>query len=417
MIRAGSTVEVAGRSPSGAVCGPVSKEVEVWDEETVSPDELKEFERLLAASAPADDVDEDTLDEPPPKMGSRVAEQMKRLEHARYAVGIELLSGRIVGALVDEHGSRLAAEQMLLDDMSVDGVVDGAHRMTSVLLDTVPYVKPSDGRVVLELQLGGPVDLDGQTVLFYHKAPPEAPTPVKEITWLDRRPLGRLLQQATGLESAVSNDAVAYATYQQWFGAGREVADFAVVLIREGVGGALVHDHARFKGPMEIGNLCVLPDSESKRMCDCGNRGCLETTGGITGILDAVYLKTQRSVATVVEAAELAEQPGTSEALNAFDRAGYANAKGIGVIVNFANPQRVVLYAPPVMLDTDSAAGRMFRTGVQQFREFAHSVYDCELVFEPLHPYDGAHGAALLALERRFGVNPDAARVNAERSR
>ena len=210
----------------------------------------------------------------------------------------------------------------------------------------------------------------------------------------------------------VENDANAYAAYELWFGTGLEVPRFAIVLIREGVGGSLVVGHQLFDGPMELGNLSVLP--EKGRACDCGSIGCLETTGGIHGILEGVAKNLQAKnlempgVDSVESAAELAESPDSDiadAAGKAFKDAGYANAKGIGIIVNFARPQKVVLYAPPVMLDTGKSAGAKFVAEVNKFRSYCHTVYeDCELIIKPLRPYDGAHGAALLALERCFEI-------------
>ena len=52
-----------------------------------------------------------------------------------------------------------------------------------------------------------------------------------------------------------------------------------------------------FDGPMELGNLSVLPD-KVKRVCDCGSIGCLETTGGIHGILEAVQEYTSNARTT-----------------------------------------------------------------------------------------------------------------------
>ena len=91
--------------------------------------------------------------------------------------------------------------------------------------------------------------------------------------------------------------------------------------------------------------------------------------------------------------------------------AGEANAKGIGIIVNFVRPEYIVLYAPPTMTDTSYAAARAFRAGVETFHNYCHhSVFgDSKLIIEPLRPFDRAHGAALLALERFFGITPDTA--------
>lgn len=377
--------------------------------EIVDSDELDEFERLLDASSLRHGTPDLSVPDSPAELVRRVVDRAEALARARYAVGIELLPGRMTGVLVDERGARLAENQLVLNDVSVPAVVAAAASLVDALLPAVPGGCATEERVAVGFQLGAPVDTDTGTVLFFHKTPPGTPEE-HGIRWADRQPLGRLVENATGLPTVVENDSNTYAVYQRWFGAGREVSRFTVVLIREGVGAALVMDDRLFDGPMELGNLIVFP--ESGRMCDCGNLGCLETTGGVYGILDTVGTYTGEHVEGVVEAAALAERADVGpKARDAFAAAGRANAKGLGFLVNIAHPRRIVLYAPAVMVDPDGAAAQAFLTEVEQFRRYCHAVFaDTELVVEPLRPFDGSHGAALVALERFFGVRARTAR-------
>jgi predicted NBD/HSP70 family sugar kinase len=325
-----------------------------------------------------------------------------------------------VAVLTDEHGTQLADEQLVLADMEVRTVIDASAAAAASLMDAVSGARAACGRVTLGFQLGGPVDTATGTALFYHKGPPWVPGATKEIRWPDNQPLGQMLAEATGMPSYIYNDANAYAMFQLWFGAGRETSDFAVVLISEGVGGAHVSDGQLFPGPMELGNLSVLPEKgASRRTCDCGSIGCLETNGGIHGILENVYHYTSESVDNVVVAAGLAERHETREAREAFADAGHANAKGIGVIVNFFRPRQVLLYAPAVMTEPGRAAADAFLSEVAKFTRFCLPAFHggTGLRVLPLRPYDGAHGAALLALERRFGIRPGHLAVSAGESR
>jgi len=379
-------------------------------EEGVSPVELRELKQLLARSSLAAGLYMPGDDTVPAVRVQQTAMKAKELSLIRYAVGIELVPGRIVGVLINEHGTRLADEQLVLADMEVQTVVSGAASVTAALVDAVPSARAACGRVALGFQLGGPVDTTTGTVLFYHKAPPRMPGPIQDIRWPDKQPLSRMLEDATGLPSFIENDANAYALFQLWFGAGHETSRFAVVLINEGVGGSLVIDGRLFDGPMELGNLSVLPDKvDNARPCDCGGIGCLETTGGIHGILENVYKYAHRTVDNVVDAAALAERYDTRGAAEAFRVAGHANAKGIGIIINFARPEQVVVYAPQVMTEHGRAAAAEFLTELGEFFSFCHPALhgSAKLRIEPVRPYDGAHGAALLALERCFDILPE----------
>lgn len=414
---------------------------EMCDE--VSAHELNDFERLLRASSlrtggseanppnppgwphlldpagpgdprvpadpadPADVVARTVLADVADEVVRRTVQRATALARSRWAVGIELLPHRMIGALVDHHGHRLCDDQVTLDDMSVPAVVRAAASLVASLAESAPGGPASQERMAIGFQLGSPVDTDTGTVVYYHKVPP-GELRGRDVSWPENQPLGRLLEDATGLPTVVENDSNAYAAYQQWFGVGPEVSRFAVVLIREGVGAALVVGGQLFDGPMELGNLVVYP--ESGRTCDCGNRGCLETTGGLYGLLDTVQTYTGVPVDDVVAAADLAEQPDVgAKAGDAFAAAGIANAKGMGFLVNLARPARLVLYAPAVMVDPDRVAAGAFLAEVRNFRRYCVPAYsDTELVVEPLRPFDGAHGVALLALERMFGIRPPA---------
>lgn len=377
----------------------------MYQSELVSADELDEFAGLLDASSLRVDTPATPRWDVPADLVRRVVDRAADLAHGRYAVGIELLPHRMVGALVDERGHRLTDDQVVLADMNVDTVVAAAADLVEALVRSVPGGgHPVTERVAVGFQLGGPVDTETGTVLFYRKVPPDTTGPRQAIRWEDRQPLGRRLARATGMQTVVENDSNAFAVFQQWFGAGREVSRFAVVLIREGVGAALVVGDRLFDGPMELGNLIVFP--EGGRTCDCGNLGCLETTGGTYGIADTVQTYTGEQVDGVSAAADLADRPDVGpKARDAFAAAGRANAKGMGFLVNLVRPRRLVLYAPAVMVDLDRAAARAFRAEAETFDHYCHAAYGTtELVIEPLRPFDGAHGAALVALERCFGV-------------
>lgn len=321
-------------------------------------------------------------------------------------IGMELLPYQLTGVVANDQGEQLACHSLTLKEMDVETVVSRAASLTALLANSVPA--EASERIALGFQLGGPVETETGTVLFYRKAPPGPPSRVRGVYWDDRQPLGRLLEEKTGLPTVVENDANAFAAYQRWFGVGRHTSRFAVVLVREGVGGSLVINNQLFDGPMELGNLSVLPD-KVKRVCDCGSIGCLETTGGIHGILEAVQEYTSECPDDLEAAAELVENLDNNAAGEPFRLAGEANAKGIGIIVNFARPEYIVLYAPPTMTDTSYAAARAFRAGVETFHNYCHHrVFgDSKLIIERLRPWDGAHGAALLALERVFDITAD----------
>jgi N-acetylglucosamine repressor len=90
-------------------------------------------------------------------------------------------------------------------------------------------------------------------------------------------PLKELLEQRFGLPVTIDNDANTAALAEQWFGAGKQVPNFAFVAVGAGVGAGVIVDGHLFQAGSdlnpEFGHTTV--HVEGPR-CPCGNRGCLE---------------------------------------------------------------------------------------------------------------------------------------------
>jgi predicted NBD/HSP70 family sugar kinase len=181
------------------------------------------------------------------------------------------------------------------------------------------------------------------------------------------------------------------------------------MLIRAGVGGAIVSDGEHFKGPVEIGNFRY--GSASFEQSDADQFGVLEVDGGTTGVIKTASDHVGRPVPDLETAAALADEDGPDQAASAaFKSAGVAIARGLSYLVHFAGPSHVALYAPEVMLKPDSRAGEAFLRQVMTFKEAVafEAFRNCELVLRPTGLNDGAQGAALAAQNRCFRIGPAA---------
>jgi predicted NBD/HSP70 family sugar kinase len=374
-------------------------------EETVSGEGMGELEAIIdrtLASAPAG-----WLRQPSTAQVHRVVDRVWELEHTRYAVGVELLPYRAVAVLCDESGARLGDTQCTVPVMTPDDVVRTVARLTRELVtEHLGFALPNP-RVSIGLHLAGPVDARAGLVQYYHKRPYNRFGATPEFVW-QNVPLAAMLTEATGLAAAVENDANSLAIYQQWFGAGRDVSGFGLILLRDGVGGSLVVNHQLFDGPFEIGNLVVYP--EGGRTCDCGNEGCLEVTAGCDGVLSTARTFAETDIASAAEAAALVNGPEEAglKVQDAFRAAGIAIAKGLGFVVTLVAPPRMVLYCPTFLAEAGTRAADTFLHEVRKFRRYvSHEAFrDCDLVVTPLRPFEGAHAGCLVALERCFGVGP-----------
>jgi predicted NBD/HSP70 family sugar kinase len=367
-----------------------------------------------ALDAPLADVDEVAITEDElAGLVDRAVRNAQDLYDSRYAVGVELLPYRLIWVLIGGQGERIADGQRALAKMKASFVV---REIATVVNELVPAAYPAlSGRIAVAVQLGGPVDTKTGTVLFFHKTDPVGSSQRRPGFRWRSEALGPMLEEKIGFPVIVENDGDALATYQQWFGAGRGIPRFGVILVREGVGAGIIVDHELLNVPAEIGQLTAYDHGD---LCDCGRRGCLESVAGIRGIVRRASEVIGRPISGVAGVAALAgddDADAAQKALETFSAAGDAIARAIAHVVNMYYPTRLVLYVPAVMAEEGTPAADAFRVRANRFRKLTHLAFrNCELVIKPFGPYDGAHGAALIALRRCFGVTP--AMVSASRA-
>lgn len=342
-----------------------------------------------------------------PGPGGTIQEILRRsekLDHGLFAVGIEIVPFGLTGVITDVDGGELAVYRSGLPEMHVDTVVEHVATFAQDLVNTSLGLSLRNSRICLGVQLGGPVEPDTGVVRFYSNGPDDhgrerAPYEWSNVALADR------LRAATGCATIVDNDAHAYAAYEQKFGVGHQTGSFAIILIRDGVGAGVVIDGTQLQIPMEFGHLLVWPEG---RICDCGNRGCIESQAGRRAISAMVRELTRRDGVLDFEAA-VALANGLSDAAadaqHAFRRAGVSIARGLATMLTLFGLDQVVIYCPEDLIRKDTAAARCFGEELVRFRDYAFKVTrTCELVLRPLDHYRGAHGAALIALNRQFFI-------------
>ena len=162
-----------------------------------------------------------------------------------------------------------------------------------------------------------------------------------------------LAQAATahlGLPVHVDNDANLVTLAELWFGAGRALADFAVVTIEHGVGMGCVINHRIYRGAkglgMELGHTKVQLDGA---LCRCGQRGCLEAyvadyalAREATTALNWSHREGQ-SINVLLESLYDHAKAGNTAARSIFRRAGRYLAVGLSNVVNLFDPSLIIL--------------------------------------------------------------------------
>lgn len=162
--------------------------------------------------------------------------------------------------------------------------------------------------------------------------------------------LGQASAARLGVPVHVDNDANLVTLAELWFGAGRTLADFAVVTIEHGVGMGCVLNHRIYRGAkglgMELGHTKVHLDGA---LCRCGQRGCLEAyvadyalAREATTALNWNH-KEGQSINVLLESLYDHAKAGNTSARSIFRRAGRYLAVGLSNVVNLFDPSLIIL--------------------------------------------------------------------------
>ena len=153
--------------------------------------------------------------------------------------------------------------------------------------------------------------------------------------------LAAAIQEGTGLEVDLENEANLAALGEMWFGGhehdGAPLRDFVHVSGEIGIGGGIVVGgevfHGAHAGAGELGHVVVAPDGPR---CGCGGHGCLERMAGQQEIL------ARAQVATMVDLTQACEA-GDRAALDAVADAGRHLGVALASVITLLDPAAIVL--------------------------------------------------------------------------
>lgn len=160
-------------------------------------------------------------------------------------------------------------------------------------------------------------------------------------------PISMILSERFYCPVVLENDANAAALGEYTFGAGRGTESMAYITVSTGVGCGIVLDGKIWEGMHEsAGELGHVVLYNAGRKCPCGRYGCLEqyASGTAIGYDVSRIMKTRGSKepVTAKEAAALARQ-GDKEMLEVFRRAGVNLGRGIAILLQLMDLERIVI--------------------------------------------------------------------------
>jgi predicted NBD/HSP70 family sugar kinase len=371
--------------------------------------DMAEIDRLIENSSLGTPEARSLRDRVPSEAVAPILYRASSLDHGPFSIGIEILPHELSGVVTDHQGLIHGHRRWQLPNMEVDTVVRHIAKIARDLAVTTLGLDLPHPAIGIGLQLGGPVDTKTGTVILYKNHPTDPSMLPPHLRWeWEMVKLAELVEKETGCRAVLENDASAFAARELKFGVGQEIGAYAVILIRDGVGQSMIMDHRLLTNPFEFGHLIVWPNG---RTCECGLVGDIESQAGRRAIRAVACEQTGISADLDWEAAvEIAQGYGdlADKALVAFERAGEAIGRGIATLVTLLNPACVVIYAPGELIEPSGGSSRIadaFKNAVQEFRQNTFPrKRQCSLVTRPVHPTDGALGAALIALSRLFSV-------------
>ncbi len=315
-------------------------------------------------------------------------------------IGVDMGGTKILSAVVDAEGQILATAKMptqAKDETSIviDRISDcikEAFQKSDVSADTIRAIG---------IGAPGPLDPETGVVIF-------APN----LGWKDV-PLKTELEARIGIPTFVDNDVNVGTLGEHTYGAGRGVQNIVGIFVGTGIGGGIIMNGELFHGASktagEIGHIIV---QEGGPKCGCGNRGCLEALASRTamtkGLQNAIIKKGKKSVITKLTDGDLQQiRSGTlAKALRNKDKLTQKIFKkttkylgvGIGSIVNFLNPEMIVL-GGGVVEALDEGFIKKIRKAAKKYA-LPDTLKGVQIVRAQLGDDAGVLGAAALARQR-----------------
>jgi predicted NBD/HSP70 family sugar kinase/predicted transcriptional regulator len=247
------------------------------------------------------------------------------------AIGVDLGTKQTVVAISDLAGRKLSEERFTTNpsaEATLKKVIDCCNRL----------IKKEKGIEAIGVSLPGLVDPETGNAIF-----------IPHFRWRDWD-IAEKLQAATGLPVKADNDANAAALAELWFGRPeiREVRDFVMVLVEEGLGTGIVFDGQVYHGgggaAGEFGHMTI--GSNAPVACAAGSHECWEAFASERAALSRyAKLSSRNGGRAGVSFAQLVDYAlgGEEVAQSVLLETGHYLGVGISNIIKGLSPEAVIV--------------------------------------------------------------------------
>lgn len=313
---------------------------------------------------------------------------------ATRVVGVDLGGTHIRAVLCDEDGNFVRRTH--IETLAEEGLEPVLGR----IIEAIRYVIEGETSIAgVGVGAPGPIDSGAGVV----STPPNLPG------WKDV-PLGRIIQERTGVPAFLANDGNAAAMGEFAYGAGRETTHMVYITVSTGVGGGIIIDGKLLEGARgaagEVGHMVIEPWGAK---CPCGGNGHLEALvagpaiarqakaaveQGRRSIIPDIARRTGRSI--TARSVSMAAMEGDELALELLTTAGRRLGIGLANIAHAFNPQMIVIGG-----GVSNAGDLLLGPAKQVALEELMPVFKVDLRIVPasLGADAGLYGAAAVALE------------------
>ncbi|EGU30600.1 transcriptional regulator [Vibrio ichthyoenteri ATCC 700023] len=164
--------------------------------------------------------------------------------------------------------------------------------------------------------------------------------------------LGPEIYKATGLPVFIANDTRSWALAEKLFGHSQENENSVLISIHHGLGAGVILDGRVLQGRHgNIGELGHIQIDPQGKICQCGNRGCLETVASSQAIRTEVTERIARGEASVLSDIEgisvedicEAAANGDPLAVDVIEKLAAHLGFAIALVINLFNPEKILI--------------------------------------------------------------------------
>ncbi len=231
-------------------------------------------------------------------------------------------------------------------------------------------------------------------------------------------PVKEILERELELPVFIENNSNASALAERWFGGGSDCKDLVYINLGEGISAGIVINDRVLQGAQghagEIGHMSIQEDGP---LCNCGNRGCLESICGIPALvrqakselpvipdddaLKKVWMANKEiSIEDIIKSACIKD----SYSWELLRQMSVYVGKAIANVINFYNP-KIVFIGGKMAVVAD-----YFMDIIKQnidTHAFPEIVLSTDIKISTLKDKSGVMGACALVLKHLFKSNSD----------